>query len=64
MTSAATSSVPLLLKRVAALDRERRMLISQLLDHGFRTRGLVGEYGELISAAYYRVKLEPPSGDW
>ena len=42
-------------KRLAVLDVERVELLTQLGTMGFRTRGLVGEYGELLAAAVYAV---------
>ena len=38
------------LARLAEIDAERIALMSQLRD-GLRSRGLVGEYGELIATA-------------
>lgn len=42
-----------ILERLAAIDAERLQLIGDLRDMGFRSRGLVGEYGELLAAAIY-----------
>jgi hypothetical protein len=46
-----------ILKRLAVLDDERVELLTQLRTMGFRTRGLVGEYGELLAAALYDAPL-------
>jgi hypothetical protein len=42
-----------ILRRLAAVDAERIELISSLRAMGFRSRGLVGEYGELVAEALY-----------
>ena len=42
-----------ILRRLAAIDAERIDLISSLSAMGFRSRGLVGEYGELVAEALY-----------
>jgi hypothetical protein len=50
------------LERLAAVDAERLELIAALRTVGFRSRGLVGEYGELIVAALYPgSRRAPPS---
>jgi hypothetical protein len=46
-----------ILKRLAVLDEERVELLTLLRTMGFRTRGLVGEYGELLAAALYHTPL-------
>lgn len=50
-----------ILKRLAVLDSERVGLLTQLRTMGFRSRGLVGEYGELLAAAHYHVSLSVSS---
>src|SRR5213082_2926631 len=50
-----------ILKRLAVLDGERVKLLTQLRAMGFRSRGLVGEYGELLAAALYDVPLSTSS---
>ncbi len=50
-----------ILKRLAVLDAERLELLTQLRTTGFRSRGLVGEYGELLAAALYGVPLPASS---
>jgi hypothetical protein len=50
-----------ILKRLAVLDAERVELLTQLRTMGFRSRGLVGEYGELIAAALYDAPLPASS---
>jgi hypothetical protein len=54
-------SVGDILKRLAVVDAERVALLTQLRTMGFRSRGLVGEYGELLAAAIYDVPLPPSS---
>ena len=54
-------SVGDILKRLAVLDTERVELLTQLRTMGFRSRGLVGEYGELLAAALYGVPLPASS---
>ena len=54
-------SVAEILKRLAVLDVERVELLTQLGTMGFRTRGFVGEYGELLAAAVYAVPLPASS---
>ena len=50
------------LERLAAVDAERLALIATLRSLGFRSRGFVGEYGELIACALYPgSRLAPPS---
>jgi hypothetical protein len=51
------ASVGDILKRLAVLDAERIELLAQLRTMDFRSRGLVGEYGELLAAAVYNVPL-------
>jgi len=47
--------------RLVELDHERRTILGQLVARGFRSRGFVGEWGELIAAAHYDGKLAPAS---
>jgi hypothetical protein len=60
------ASVGDILKRLGVLDAERIELLTQLRTMGFRSRGLVGEYGELLAASLYDVSLPvtaPPGYD-
>lgn len=50
-----------ILKRLAVVDGERMELITCLRSMGFRSRGLVGEYGELLAAALYGIPLSVSS---
>jgi hypothetical protein len=51
-----------LLKRLVEFDQERRSIVGQLKTIGYiRGRGLVGEIGERLAAAWYGVGLAPPS---
>jgi hypothetical protein len=51
-----------LVSRLAEIDVERRSVIGRLKELGYiRGRGLVGEIGERIAAAWYGVELAPPS---
>lgn len=52
-----------ILRRLAEIDAERIALISSLRAMGFRSRGLVGEYGELVAEALYgaRARRAAPS---
>ena len=59
-------SVGAIFKRLAVLDAERVELLTRLRTMGFRSRGLVGEYGELLAAAIYDIPLptsSPPGYD-
>jgi hypothetical protein len=50
------------LERLAVVDAERLELIATLRTLGFRSRGFVGEYGELIACALYPgSRLASPS---
>lgn len=49
------------IRQLAELDAQRLVLLDRLLSLGFRSRGLVGEYGELIAASYYGVEPAGPS---
>jgi hypothetical protein len=55
------TSITEMLARLAELDSERREVLEELLGLGFRARSLVGEYGEMIAAAYYGVERAGPS---
>jgi hypothetical protein len=51
-----------ILGRLAAVDAQRLELIATLREMGFRSRGFVGEYGELLVAAIYpNARRAPPS---
>ncbi len=49
------------IRQLAELDAQRLALMNRLVGLGFRSRGLVGEYGEMIVAAYYGVEAAGPS---
>jgi len=48
-------------RQLAELDAQRLVLMNRLVALGFRSRGFVGEYGEMIAAAYYGVEVAGPS---
>ncbi len=50
------------MQRLSAAAREQRAAIDELMRLGvIRSRGLVGDLGEQLAAAYYRVELERAS---
>lgn len=60
-SGARSEAVRGLLARLVELDSERRAILAELIKRGFRSRGFVGEWGEMIAAAYYGVELQRAS---
>lgn len=51
------------LRALGALDEARRGVIGRLLRRGFRNRGFVGEYGELLAGELYPASERAPASE-